>query len=1003
MRILHFISHTHWDREWHEPFQLFRIRLAQTIDKALDILATDPEYKFFMLDGQTIVLEDYLEIQSEREAELRAHIKSGRILIGPWYILPDEFLVSGEAIIRNLQRGIRLANSFGKCMMIGYIPDPFGHISQMPQLLAGFGIHVAMFRRGLADEPTELWWEGADGTPVLTTYLRDGYDNAAWLAREPMLFAEGVKRLVASLEPYAVTPNLLMMHGTDHMQPWENLPRVMREAEELIPDVHLIHSNLPDYARSVEKALTSIAKENLTVVKGELRNPKRHHLLPGVTSTRMWIKQRNARAQVLLEQWAEPLAAVEMNLPLVLRGVPRDRRPELHLAWKYLLQNHPHDSICGCSADQVHLEMAPRFDWVEQIGGEVAKGASETIARSIDTRHETQNAIPILVFNPTAGPRCESVQVQVDLPPDLDRYQITGGDGFSAPLLELARHADEYASVTATADDLRWMFGAMKSGQVDGHKIREMAFRVESQQVFLKVIVSDQSEVNPARLGANLAELDHYVADPQIKTFHVRVVSLDKVDLVFFARDLPGYGYKTYWLTKAANAQPRPIEDLPEMDVIENEFFRIEPNPEDGTLTIADKTTGAIFNGANRFVDGGDCGDLYNHCPPERDTVVDAPIALPLIDLIESNSLRRILRIQSSLQVPVSLTPDRRSRSLELVNLPILTEVTLYAGSRRIDFRTQVENKALDHRLRVEFPTPIHADKSYAAQAFDLVAREINLAEASSQWVEKPVPTKPMQGYCGIGDEQIGLVLATRGLPEYEVKPESHETDRAESRESNPMHRGDEDKVEGIGRNEGARLKDGSTIALTLLRCVGWLSRPDLTCRRGDAGPEKSTPGAQEIGTHLFEYSLIPHSAGTSAPENGLSATAKTLDGRGAHFEALAFNALLQAMPTDQHEGPMPSSASWVQVSPPDFVLTAIKPPEEGDGLIVRGFNAGDNIIKVRLQALFPFAQAQRVNLNEDVIAPIFMNQAHEVELTVKPREIVTVLLRGRLASPSAT
>ncbi len=377
MHTLHFISHTHWDREWHEPFQIFRIRLAQMINKALDILASEPDYKYFMLDGQTVVLEDYVEIDPRREADLGAHIQSGRVLVGPWYILPDEFLVSGEALIRNLQRGIRIANAWGKCMMVGYIPDPFGHISQMPQILAGFGLKVAMFRRGLADEPTELWWEGADGTRVLTTYLRDGYDNAAWLPREPEQFTLAIQKLYESLAPHAVTEHILMMHGTDHMQPWEGLPEMLRTAEEKMSDVHLIHSSLPEYAEAVEQALSAETRAALCVVQGELRNPKRHHLLPGVTSTRMWIKQRNARAQTLLEQWAEPLAAVSMNLQPFDRYSPgsaaRNLRPELALAWKSLLQNHPHDSICGCSVDQVHDEMVPRFDWVEQIGGEVVK------------------------------------------------------------------------------------------------------------------------------------------------------------------------------------------------------------------------------------------------------------------------------------------------------------------------------------------------------------------------------------------------------------------------------------------------------------------------------------------------------------------------------------------------------------------------------------------------------------------------------------------------------
>src|SRR5512142_1967488 len=179
MQRLFIVSHTHWDREWYEPFQVFRMRLVQCIDKLLDLFDSDPEYEYFLLDGQTIVLEDYAEVRPDREQRLRDLGMAGKVQVGPWYVLPDEFLVSGEALIRNLMRGSRIAATYGGAMPVGYIPDPFGHVSQVPQILRGFGIGTTVFRRGLADEPVELWWEGADGTRVLASYLRDGYGNIA--------------------------------------------------------------------------------------------------------------------------------------------------------------------------------------------------------------------------------------------------------------------------------------------------------------------------------------------------------------------------------------------------------------------------------------------------------------------------------------------------------------------------------------------------------------------------------------------------------------------------------------------------------------------------------------------------------------------------------------------------------------------------------------------------------------------------------------------------------
>ncbi|MCX6068172.1 MAG: hypothetical protein NT121_20880 [Chloroflexi bacterium] len=220
MQTLHVISHTHWDREWYLTFQQFRLKLVHLVDKLLDILAEDPEYKYFMLDGQTIVLDDYLLMRPEMESVLRGHIQSRRILIGPWHILPDMFLVSPEAHIRNLLEGARTARKFGPKMPIGYIPDPFGHPGQIPQILKGFGIQAAALWRGLSDQPAELWWQGPDGSRVLLAYLRDSYSNGANLpVHDSAQFAQLITTARDSLAAHSAVNDFLIMLGTDHMEP----------------------------------------------------------------------------------------------------------------------------------------------------------------------------------------------------------------------------------------------------------------------------------------------------------------------------------------------------------------------------------------------------------------------------------------------------------------------------------------------------------------------------------------------------------------------------------------------------------------------------------------------------------------------------------------------------------------------------------------------------------------------------------------------------------------
>ena len=151
--IMYVIAHTHWDREWYAPFQHFRIRLVRLMDKLLHLLEHNPDYTHFNLDGQTVLLWDYVEIRPENRGRLEEYVSAGRLGVGPWFILPDEFLVSGESLVRNLQLGHRIAAEFGHVQKAGYIPDTFGHISQLPQILRGFDIGTAMHFRGLCVSP----------------------------------------------------------------------------------------------------------------------------------------------------------------------------------------------------------------------------------------------------------------------------------------------------------------------------------------------------------------------------------------------------------------------------------------------------------------------------------------------------------------------------------------------------------------------------------------------------------------------------------------------------------------------------------------------------------------------------------------------------------------------------------------------------------------------------------------------------------------------------------
>ena len=336
------VPHTHWDREWYAPFQTFRMGLVRLVDDLLDLMESDPAYRHFMLDGQLAVIDDYLEIRPEHEARLRALAAAGRISIGPWYILMDEFLVSGETIIRDLQAGLSRAADFGGAMPVGYLPDMFGHVAQMPQILAQAGLEHAVVWRGVpsAVDGTAFVWAAPDGSAVRAEYLVAGYGNGAALPDDAKQLLRRVGALVDEAgERLGADAPLLVMNGSDHLRPQPGLGRAVAEANALQDELALEITSLPAY-------LAGTTRDGLPTWTGELRSGWRSNVLMGVGSNRVDVKQAASRAERSLEQRAEPLSALFL---------PAERWPTrfLDLAWTLVLRNAAHDSICACSHDDV--------------------------------------------------------------------------------------------------------------------------------------------------------------------------------------------------------------------------------------------------------------------------------------------------------------------------------------------------------------------------------------------------------------------------------------------------------------------------------------------------------------------------------------------------------------------------------------------------------------------------------------------------------------------------
>lgn len=833
MRTLHVISHTHWDREWYLPFERHRRRLVQLIDGLLALLDTDPEFKHFHMDGQFIPIEDYLAIRPHQRERIRRAARSGRLSVGPWYVLQDEFLASGEAQVRNLQIGMRLSREFAEPALVGYLPDSFGNIGQMPQILRGFGIDNAVFGRGInrrnpnapPDAPeeergyaSELLWVSPDGSEVLGIFFANWYSNAMLIPADERCVPT-VERIRDACLLYATTSHLLLMNGCDHTPSQPDISKAIARANAELTEDRLVHSSFAQYLEAVRSEVGALQR-----VQGELRSRYTDGwgTLTNVLSTRLYQKRANWRCQTLLEKWAEPFGVFAWLL-----GRPYES-DYLEYAWKLLLQNHPHDSICGCSVDAVHAEMDTRFAKVEAVAEDMTRDALTFLAERVDTAsfgdggesapHPPQSLSDIayfVVFNPTNIARRETVEAIVD-----------------------------FADGTLVAD--------------------------------VAIIDAHGNPVDSVFLGSQRT-WDYFLPDVGFRVPYY----VERARLLLMA-DVPPCGYATYRVRALSEARPtQPIDET-----FQNDYFRVRVRS-DGTFDVEDRNVSVTFTGLGLLEDSLDVGDEYHYRAPENDEVVR--LRSVTVRRTEWNALRRCMEISGRLPVSGG-------------TLDVVSELTLAQGHEALLVKTTIQNGKKNHRLRVLFPTGIDAEFASADSPFEIVRRPVPTWHG---W-KNPSNCQPCQSFVDLSDDQKGLTVANRGLPEYEV------------------------------------FRDGSgTLAVTLLRAVG---------RLGDWGIFP-THDSQCLGENLAEYALIPHGG--------------TLENSGATLAARLYNAPMRVIQTGSHRGDQPLRGQFISLTPPKLILSAVKKAEHRDSLVVRFYNPFSSAETAMIEFGFPVVEAYRLRLDE--------------------------------------
>lgn len=878
--LCHVVSETHWDRAWYLPFERFRVRLVDMMDHLMQMLRR-ADFKYFVFDGQMVPFEDYLEIKPNEKKNIAHFARKGKLIIGPFYILPDEYLISGEAHIRNLIIGHKMAAEFGSVQKVGYLPDPFGHISQMPQILNGFGIESFFFMRGMGDHPEnmglEFWWDSPNGTGrVLACHQACAYSNALMMGipfKEQELYPVDYDEALAHAEraadnllKFGGAPVLLFNNGVDHFFAQETIPQVIAYVNKHSKRLHLIHSTFADFAQDILNA----RKDSLISISGELHGGQYQWLLSGVLSTRVYLKQANYLAQSTLERRVEPVSAFAWLLGAIY---PADF---MLYAWKTLLKNHPHDDICGCSVDAVHQDMVNRFEHVMQVSEELLKKSHDFILSAVKFKDEEAGS-PILAIN--TRPHIRSGEVSVSMVIPHERYK--GVD------LEIADFRGNICPAT---------FERVATFQ-------EPKFWGEQE--------------------------------------------MERIKVSFLAKDLPAAGYRAYYVReKTATKLLSPLKASAKS--IENEFVRININ-RNGTLNIEDKASGIVLANAHYFEDCADAGDEYDFSDIKGDKIRNTLKLRADVKTEIIGGYKAVAHVSLKWQLPVSLTNDRSRRTSEEKAIPIVYDVILTAGERRIDFKTKIHNHISDHRLRAVFPTPIKTKTISAESKFDVINRPIIPPKTKTKWAQPPVNTHHQENFASLSDGRKGATFLSKGLCEYEVEPR----------------------------------QDGAAYHLTLLRCVGWLSRGDMSTRYANAGPSMETPEAQCRGEHIFEYALILHKGNWE----------KAVVQKDAYNYATPIDACVFYHQVRDWKGAarLPEEASFIQVRPEGLILTALKKCESRESLILRLYNPNCAAADGSLDFAFDISQAWLNRLDETRLEPLPIKEGHLVTFTCRSKEIITI------------
>ena len=870
------VPHTHWDREWYQPEARSRQRLVALLDDVLARLESDRDLAFH-LDGQLAIVDDYLEVRPDARPRLARLAGTGRLALGPWYVLADELLAGDEPLARNLMLGRRRAAGLGGWLPVGYSPDAFGHPATLPTILAGFGIAHAVLWRGYGGEPGQerdrFLWTAPDGASVLVHHLPSaGYEYGANLPADSGAAERRWAELRTMLEPRAASSSasgtgapgvapLLILNGADHHSLQPDLPQAIAALRTAAPGWEVEIGTLADYFEAVGDEPRAGARGQPGQVQGELRWSYRYTwTLQGVHATRSGLKRAIAEGAALLTRWAEPQAA----LAAVAGGA--DRRPLLEAGWREHLLNLSHDVLAGTVADPVADDAALRARHViEQARGILDDALLERLGQDpAEARLRPDGWSPsLVVVNPSPTPRGGMVEATVTV----FRDHVIVGRPTAKRRLGVTPEPPAFHLLAPGG-------AALPMQVLEAYPAGE---RLDSPRAY-----PDQDEVWAVRVAAWVDEV------PALGCLRLGV----HPGLAPGVRDAPGVSLVAERPGGARGGR-----------AAEDEFVRL-PLP---------------VLGSDR-----DEGDAYTAQPVGGDKPVTAQWGRPR--LVWQGPL------VTAAAWPFTLADRARGALYRRFD----------AGAPFVRYVVEGVNLRGNHRLWIRFPTH-PATEATADMPYGPVTRRRVTFDPRDFPREWPATTAPMHRYVSAG----GRTVFARGLHEYEVLP------------------------------------DGA-LAVTLFRAVGDLSRGDLRARPGHAGWPTRTPGAQELGPFRAELAVALFGVREGDAARAWAAVERAAE----EFHAPLAGRMLRwgiAVP-DAVSGPV--------LIGDGLAFKALKPRDDGPGVVVRCVNLTDQSCPGRWRWPRSVGRAFRARLDETVLAEIRLGaDRRDVRFKAGPREVVTIVV----------